>query len=268
MPKAKFAGQHTVLPQIVPRDRNGEFEPVLVKKGQTRLAHFDSQILHLYAKGMSTRDIVDSFQELYGAEISPMLVSRVTDAVIDQVTEWQARPLEKMYPILYLDCIVVKVRQDKKVINKSMYVALGINMDGQKELLGLWLSETEGAKFWLGILTELQARGLEDVIIACVDGLKGFPEAIEAVFPKTQVQLCIVHMVRNSLRLVPWKERKEVARDLKQIYSSTTAAEAELELTKLEEKWDARLGSMLPALSFAAQTTLWSPKAGVNGGRT
>ncbi|GMT41706.1 MAG: hypothetical protein IEMM0002_0117 [bacterium] len=164
------------------RDRTGSFNPQFVRKGQTRLTHFDGQILALYARGMSTRDIVATFQEMYGADVSPTLVSKVTESVLDRVLEWQSRPLDDSYPIVYLDCIVLKVRQDKRVINKSVYIALGINMEGQKELLGLWLSENEGAKFWLSILTELQNRGVKDIFIACVDGLSGFPEAINTAF--------------------------------------------------------------------------------------
>ncbi len=181
---------------------------------------------------------------MYGAEVSPTLISKVTESVIDRVTEWQNRPLDAVYPIVYLDCIVVKIRQNKRVINKSIYLALGVNLDGNNEVLGLCLAETEGAKFWLSVLTELQARGLEDIFIACIDGLKGFPEAIESVFPQTQVQLCIVHMVRNSLRYVSWKERKAVAADLKSIYQSVTVEEAELELDRFAQTWDERFPSI------------------------
>jgi len=222
----------------IPRDRLGEFEPQLVKKHQTRITSMDEKILYLYAKGLSTRDIVDSFQELYGAEVSASLISKVTDSVIEQVIEWQARPLDAVYPLVYLDCIVVKIRQDKTVINKAIYLALGVNMEGQKELLGMWLSENEGAKFWLGVMTELQNRGVNDILIACIDGLKGFPEAIQSVYPQTQIQLCIVHMVRNSVKLVPWKDYKAVTTDLKSIYQSNTEEEALLELSRFEEKWD------------------------------
>lgn len=238
--RKRLIGDHGEVEIETPRDRNGQFEPQLVKKGQTRLTHFDDQILSLYAKGMSTRDIVSTFKEMYGADVSATLISKVTDSVIDQVIQWQNRPLDAVYPIVYLDCIVVKIRQNKRVINKSIYLALGVNLDGNKEVLGLWLSETEGAKFWLNVLTELQTRGLEDIFIACVDGLKGFPEAIEAVFPQMQVQLCIVHMVRNSLRYVAWKERKSVAADLKTIYQSVSAEEAKLELDRFAEKWEER----------------------------
>jgi putative transposase len=238
--RKRLIGDHGEVEIETPRDRNGQFEPQLVKKGQTRLTHFDDQILSLYAKGMSTRDIVATFKEMYGADVSATLISKVTESVIDRVIQWQNRPLDAVYPIVYLDCIVVKIRQNKRVINKSIYIALGVKLDGNKEVLGLWLSETEGAKFWLSVLTELQTRGLEDIFIACVDGLKGFPDAIEAVFPQTQVQLCIVHMVRNSLRYVSWKERKAVATDLKAIYQSVTVEEAELELDRFGEKWDDR----------------------------
>lgn len=221
-----------------PRDRQGDFEPQLVKKHQTRFTSMDDKILFLYAQGMTTREIVDAFKEMYGADVSASLISKVTDAVIDQVVEWQSRPLDAVYPIVYLDCIVVKIRQDKHVINKAVYLALGVNMEGHKELLGLWLSENEGAKFWLNVLTELQNRGVKDILIACVDGLKGFPDAINAVFPETQIQLCIVHMVRNSVKYVPWKDYKAVTAELKQIYQSVTEEEALLALNQFAEHWD------------------------------
>lgn len=221
-----------------PRDRDGSFEPKLVKKGQTRFTSMDDKILFLYAQGMTTREIVKTFKELYGADASPSLISKVTDAVIDEVVEWQSRPLDPVYPIVYLDCIVLKIRQDKQVINKSVYLALGVNMEGHKELLGMWLSENEGAKFWLNVLTELQNRGVKDILIACVDGLKGFPDAINTVFPETQIQLCIVHMVRNSVRYVPWKDYKPVTVDLKRIYQASTEEQALLSLDAFSEKWD------------------------------
>lgn len=243
--KKHLKGNHGDIELEIPRDRNGLFEPQFIKKGQTRLANFDSQILSLYAKGMSTRDIVAAFKEMYDADVSATLVSNVTNAVIEKVIEWQNRPLAELYPIVYLDCIVVKIRQNKKVINKSIYLALGINLEGHKELLGMWISETEGAKFWLSVVTELSNRGVKDIFVAAVDGLKGFPEAINAVFSKTKVQLCIVHMVRNSMKFVGWKERKKVAGDLKLIYSSATEDEARLELDKFAEKWDDKF----PAIS-------------------
>ena len=221
-----------------PRDREGSFEPQLVKKQQTRFTSMDNKILSLYAKGMTTREIVATFKEMYDADISAALISKVTDAVIERVVEWQSRPLDAIYPIVYLDCIVVKIRQDRQVINKAVYLALGVNLEGHKELLGLWLSENEGAKFWLNVLTELQNRGLKDILIACIDGLKGFPEAINAVFPDTQIQLCIVHMVRNSMKYVPWKDYKPVAADLKRIYQSATEEEALLALDQFADHWD------------------------------
>ncbi len=228
------------VPIDVPRDREASFEPKLVRKHQTRFQSMDDKILSLYAKGMTTREIVATFKEMYDADVSPTLISKVTDAVLEQVIEWQSRPLDEVYPIVYLDCIVVKIRQDKQVINKSVYLALGVNMEGQKELLGIWLSENEGAKFWLNVLTELQNRGVKDILIACVDGLKGFPDAINTAFPETQIQLCIVHMVRNSMKYVPWKDYKAVAADLKAIYQSKTEDEALLALEMLSDKWDAK----------------------------
>ena len=236
--------EHGELPIDVPRDRNGDFEPQIIPKGQTRLQVFNDKIIALYTKGMSTRDIAATLKDLYGVEVSAVLISRVTEQVMEQVQQWQSRPLDDVYPIVYLDCIVIKIRQDKRVINKAIYLALGINMDGQKELLGLWLSESEGAKFWLSVLTELQQRELKDIFIAAVDGLSGFPEAINTVYPKTKIQLCIVHMVRNSLKFVSWKERKAVAADLKNIYTSLTAEEAERELEAFAERWDARFPSI------------------------
>ena len=222
----------------IPRDRQSEFEPQLIKKHQTRFTSMDDKILSLYARGMTTRDIMATFKEMYDADVSAGTISNVTEAVIEKVIEWQSRPLDAIYPIIYLDCIVVKIRQDKRVINKAVYLALGVTMDGHKELLGLWLSENEGAKFWLNVLTELQNRGVKDILIACVDGLKGFPDAINTVFPLTQVQLCIVHMVRNSMKYVPWKDYKVIAADLKLIYQSVTEEEALQALDQFSERWD------------------------------
>ena len=198
----------------------------------------DDKIISLYARGMSTRDIQDQLKDLYHVDVSATLISNVTDEVIDVVKSWQSRPLDKIYPIVYMDALVIKVQQDKRVINKAFYLALGVNTEGQKELLGIWISENEGAKFWLNVLTEIKNRGVSDIFISCVDGLTGFPEAIETVFPKTKVQLCIVHMVRNSLRYVGWKERKAVAADLRFIYTADTLDAAELALTSFCEKWD------------------------------
>jgi len=241
----KLRGNHGTVEIDTPRDRNGTYEPLLVKKNQTRLTQMDDQILALYAKGMSTREIVDTFKEMYGADVSPTLVSRVTEQVMETLVEWQHRPLSALYPILYLDCLVLKIRNDGRVVNKSVYLALGVNLDGHKELLGLWLAENEGSKFWLSILTELKTRGVEDILIACVDGLKGFPEAINAEYPDTQVQLCIVHMVRNSLRYVSYKDYKNVTADLKTIYQAVSDTEAAHALEQFAEKWD----EQYPAIS-------------------
>jgi putative transposase len=223
-----------------PRDREGTFEPQLIKKHQTRITSMDNQILSLYAKGMTTREIVSTFKELYDADVSAALISKVTDAVKEQVVEWQNRPLDTLYPIVYLDCIVVKVRQDNTILNKSVFLALGVNMDGHKELLGMWIAENEGAKFWLSVLTELKNRGLNDILIACVDGLKGFPDAINSVYPKTRIQLCIIHMVRNSLKYVSWKDYKAVTSDLKRVYQAVTEDAALQALEAFATTWDVK----------------------------
>lgn len=224
----------------VPRDRNSEFEPQLVKKGQRRLPGFDDKVIALYARGLTTREIQGHLQDLYDVEVSPTLISNVTDAVLDDVRAWQGRPLDAVYPILYLDAIHLKLRSSGSVQNQAVYVALGINLDGQKELLGLWIGEAEGAKFWLNVLAELKNRGVRDILIACVDGLKGFPDAIENQYPRTLVQLCIVHMVRNSLRYVSWKDRKVIAAALRAIYTAPTAEAAEMALEAFAAKWDAK----------------------------
>lgn len=221
-----------------PRDRENTFEPQLIQKNQTRITQMDSQILSLYARGMTTREIVDTFKEMYDADVSPTLISKVTDAVKEQVIEWQNRPLDALYPIVYLDCIFVKVRHDGSVINKAVFLALGINTAGHKELLGMWLAENEGAKFWLSVLTELKNRGLQDILIACVDGLKGFPDAINSVYPQTHVQLCIIHMVRNSLKYVSWKDYKAVTSGLKTVYQAATEEAALMALDKFASEWD------------------------------
>ena len=223
-----------------PRDRNGTFDPQLLPKHQRRLPGFDQKILALYAKGMTTRDIADTMEELYEVEVSHDLISHVTEAVQNEVTAWQGRPLASVYPILFMDGLVVSVRVDGKIVKHTIYVALAINLQGKKELLGLWISKTEGAKFWLSVLTDLKNRGVEDVFIACVDGLTGFPDAIESVFPKTEVQLCIVHLVRNSLNFVSYKDRKAVANDLKSIYRAPTIDAAEQALSEFGEVWDER----------------------------
>ena len=229
---------HGEIELEVPRDRNGTFEPQLVKKGEKQLHGFDDRIISLYSRGMSIRDIQAHFADAYGVEVSPTFISHVTNAVMEEVNAWQNRPLDPVYPIVYLDALVVRSRASGAVQNKSVYLALGVNMDGEKELLGLWMAQTEGAKFWLSVMTELKNRGMQDIFIACIDGLKGFPEAIEAVYPKTQVQLCIVHQVRHSLRYVSWKQRKEVAADLRSIYAAATLAEGERALEEFASKWD------------------------------
>ena len=236
--RKSLKGEFGELPIEVPRDRHGSFEPQLIPQHQTRWSGFDDKIISLYARGMTAREIQGHLQEMYGAEVSPSLISSVTDAVSEEVKVWQARPLDAIYPIVYLDCIHVKVREGAVRV-KAVYLAIGITMTGDKEVLGLWLAQTEGAKFWLQVVTELRNRGVQDIFIACVDGLKGFPDAIEAVFPQAVVQLCIVHMVRHSLNYVSWKRRKEVAADLRRIYTAATAEEAELMLAEFEARWDA-----------------------------
>ncbi len=224
----------------VPRDRNGEFEPQLVKKGQTRFDGLDDKIISLYARGMTTREIQGHLEEVYGVEVSPSLISTVTDAVLEEVRAWQSRPLDTVYPILYLDAIQVKVRTQGRVVNKAIYLAFGVTLEGMKDVLGMWAAETEGAKFWLQVVTELKNRGIQDIFIACVDGLKGFPEAIEAVFPATQVQLCLVHLMRHSLNYVSHKDRKDVAAALKEIYQAPTLEAAERQLEEFGEHWGQR----------------------------
>lgn len=229
-----------LVPIEVPRDRQGTFEPKIVKKRQTRFDGFDDKIIALYARGMTVRDIKGHLEDLYGVEVSPDLISRVTSAVMEDVHAWQSRPLEAIYPIVYLDALVVKVRDEGTVRNKSVYLALGIKLDGTREVLGLWIEQTEGAKFWLRIMNELRSRGVQDILIACCDGLKGFPEAIEAAFPQTVVQTCIVHLLRNSLRYVSYKDRREVAKDLKPIYTAPNREQAKAALHEFDRKWKDR----------------------------
>jgi len=224
----------------VPRDRDGSFEPQLVKKRQTRLEGFDAKILALYARGMTVRDIQGHLEELYGVEVSPDLISRATSAVMEDVVAWQSRPLDPVYPIVYLDALVVKVRDQGVVTNKSVYLALGVTVRGTKEVLGIWIEQNEGAKFWLKVVNELKTRGVTDVLIACCDGLKGFPEAIETVFPHAVVQTCIVHMIRNSLRYVSYKDRRAVVADLKPIYTAVSRSHAEQALAAFEARWGRR----------------------------
>jgi putative transposase len=223
-----------------PRDRNGTFEPQIIEKHQTRFTGFDKNILSLYSRGLSTREIQQHLEEIYGVEVTAGLISSVTDEVLDEVKTWQNRQLDAVYPIMYLDAIQFKVRDNGHVRNKAIYLAIGVTIAGYKEVLGLWIAQTEGAKFWLQVVTELKNRGVSDIFIACVDGLKGFPEAIESVFPQTEVQLCIVHLVRHSLNYVGWKQRKEVAADLKLIYTAATDGEAEQRLADFSLKWDAK----------------------------
>jgi len=228
----------------VPRDRASEFEPQIIQKGQRRFNGFDDKIISMYARGMTTREIQAHLQEIYNYEVSPDLISDVTDEVIKEVVEWQNRTIDNLYMITYFDAIMVKVKDNGHLTNKAVYLALGVNTEGKKELLGMWIEQTEGAKFWLKVLTELKNRGLNDILIACVDGLKGFEEAIHTVFPKTEVQLCIVHMVRNSLKYVSYKDRKAVAADLRLIYNAVTEEEASLNLANFKEKWDNRYQSI------------------------
>jgi len=237
----------------IPRDRNADFEPQLVKKHQIRMEGFDEKVIAMYARGMTVRDIQAQLKELYGTDVSPQLISNITDAVHEQVKAWQTRPLDTVYPVIWFDALVVKVRDNHRVINKAVYLALAVNLEGQKELLGIWISENEGAKFWLGILTELKNRGVQDIFIACVDGLTGMPEAIQSAYPKTWVQLCIVHMVRNSLKYVSWKDRKELVSDLKTIYRAVTENQAETALDAFAKKWD----KQYPAISKSWRTH-WS----------
>jgi putative transposase len=224
----------------VPRDREGSFEPKMVARHQTRWTGFDDKVLSMYARGMTTREIQGHLQEIYGVEVSPALISQVTEEVMDEVKAWQSRPLEAVYPIVYLDALYVKMRHEGRVDNRAVYVAIGVTLEGRKEVLGLWTSGSEGAKFWLSILNELRNRGVKDIFIACVDGLKGFPQAIESVFPQAQVQLCIVHLVRASLNYVNWKDRKQVAADLKPIYRAATVEQARAELDGFTERWGSK----------------------------
>ena len=246
--RKKLKGDFGEVEIEVPRDREGEFEPKIVGKHQRRFTGFDDKILSMYARGMSTREIQGHLLEIYKVEVSASLISEVTDEIIDEVRQWQSRPLEQLYPIVYFDALFVKMRHEGRIENRAVYVAIGIRMDGTREVLGLWTANTEGARFWLMVLTELRNRGLLDILIACVDGLKGFPEAIETVYPQVQVQLCIVHLVRNSLNYVGWRERKAVAADLKEVYGAPTAEAAAEELRRFAEKW---------GKAYTTITTLW-----------
>ena len=231
-------GDFGEMPLETPRDRNGSYEPKIIGKNQTRFAGFDDKIISMYARGMSTREIQGHLEEIYKVEVSPTLISNVTEAVMEEVKSWQSRPLDSVYPIVYMDALVVKIRETGQVRNKAIYVVIGVNMKGHKEVLGLWAGQTEGAKFWLQVLTELKNRGVADIFMACVDGLKGFPESIATVFPEAQVQLCIVHQVRASLNYVAWNQRKAVSADLQPIYRASTVEEAEQRLDEFASKWD------------------------------
>ena len=248
----------------VPRDREGSFEPKVVKKHQRKLGKLEEAVISLYARGLSTREIQDHMSELYGSAITPSLVSRITNVVIEDVKAWRNRSLEAIWPIVYLDAIVLPIRDGGVVKRKSMYIAIGINRDGLKEVLGMWIEQTEGANFWREILTQLKARGVEDILIACVDGLKGFPAALEAIFPRTTVQTCIVHMIRNSASYATWSDRKKVCRDLRPIYTAATAEAAELALQAFDERWghkypmivrswQANWERVIPFLAFAPE---------------
>lgn len=233
----KVKGDFGELAIEVPRDRASTFEPQILAKHQTRFTGFDDKIISMYARGMTTREIESHLKEIYGVEVSPALVSQVTEAVTEEVKRWQSRALEPIYGIVYLDALYVKMRHEGRVENRAVYVAIGVDLDGKKDVLGLWCSANEGSKFWLSVLTDLKNRGVKDMLIVCVDGLKGFPQAIEAVFPMAQVQLCIVHLVRASLNYVNWKERKQVAADLRPIYRAATAEEAQMNLADFMAKW-------------------------------
>jgi putative transposase len=232
--------EHGKVQIDAPRDRDGSFSPKIVKKRQRRFVGFDDKILALYSRGLSVRDIRAHLAEIYGVEVSLDLISRVTDAVMDDVREWAKRPLEDIYPILFLDCMVLKIREGGSVQRRALYIAMGVTLEGDRDVLGMWFQETEGAKFWMQVLADLKTRGVRDILICCVDGLKGFPEAIEAIFPMTTVQTCIVHLIRASLKYVPRREREQVARDLKPIYTSKDADQAQAELEAFDEKWGKR----------------------------
>ena len=236
-PKQVISDSETLLWDI-PRDRDTTFEPQIIPKNARRFNGFDEKVLSLYARGMSVREMQEHLYEIYGTEVSHDLISQVTDTVMEEVKLWQNRPLEKVYPVLFLDCIFVKLRDNHMIINKAVHLALAINAEGQQELLGMWIAKTEGAKFWMQVMTELKNRGVEDVFIACVDGLSGFEEAINTIFPHTTVQTCIVHLIRNSLKFVPWKDRKEVANDLKKIYNGVNEEAASEALNYFKRKWD------------------------------
>jgi putative transposase len=242
-----LATEHGPVRIKTPRDRNSTFEPKIVRKGQRRFEGFDDKILALYSRGLSVRDIEAHLQEIYGVKVGRDLISRVTDTVMEDVRAWQQRPLEDVYPVLFLDCLVLKIREGGTVQRRACYLALGVTVEGERDVLGMWFQETEGAKFWMQVIADLKQRGVQDILICCVDGLKGFPEAIEAIFPETIVQTCVVHLIRHSLKYVPRREREQVARDLKPIYTATDADQASLALEAFDEKW----GSRFPVITQA-----------------
>jgi len=239
-PPKTLITEHGKVQINAPRDRDGSFEPKIVRKRQRRFVGFDDKILALYSRGLSTRDIEAHLEEIYGVKVGRELISKVTDGVMDDAREWANRPLEDIYPIVFLDCMVLKIRDGGSVQRRALYLALGVTLEGERDVLGMWFQETEGAKFWMQVLTELKQRGVRDILICCVDGLAGFPEAIEAIFPNTTVQTCIVHLIRNSLKYVPRRQREQVARDLKPIYTAVNADQAQAELEAFDEKWGAR----------------------------
>ncbi len=236
--KKKIITENDSLNIDIPRDRNSEFEPQLVRKHQRRVNKFDDMVISLYSRGLSTEEICGHLKEIYHTDVSKELISHITNTIYEEVQQWRNRPIDELYPIVFFDAIRIKIRDSGKVANKVVYLALGIDIEGQKDLLGMWIAHNEGAKFWLSVLTELKNRGIDDILIACIDGLKGFPDAIESVFPDTDIQLCIVHMIRNSVRFVSWKDRKNITSDLKNVYRAATEEEAKKQLDIFARKWD------------------------------
>lgn len=221
----------------IPRDRKGEFEPKIIGKYEKTTNRIEDQIIAMYAKGMSTRDIEDHMKDIYGIDVSPTMISKITDKIFPKIKEWQSRPLERVYPIVFLDAIHFKVRKENRVVNKAAYTVLGINIEGKKEILGIWVGENESASFWLGVCNDLKNRGVEDILIACKDGLSGFSEAISSVFPMAEIQLCVIHEIRNNIKYVPYKYRKSLMKDLKKVYQALTLEEAELKLEEFKTAW-------------------------------
>lgn len=255
--KKTVRSRHGPVTVAVPRDREGTFEPQLIPKHERSFTGFDEQILSLYSHGMSTREIEAHIRDLYGVDVSPDLVSRVTSSILTELEDWQKRPLEPLYPIVYLDALVVKVRDSGVVQNKSVYLVVGVDLDGNRTVLGMWIQHTEGAKFWLSILTELQGRGVKDILVLCADGLTGMPEAVSAAFPRTVFQTCIVHMIRSSTRYVPWSERREVCADLKKLYTAISVDAARSALDELKTKWERRHPTMTRA--WETRFEEWTP---------